>query len=520
MAGRGERRVRRRATSSRPSRPTRPSSTSRPRRTASSCKPLVADGHRGRGRRPDRRAGRARRDGRRHRRAARRRSASTRRPPRRPERRRTPLTGAARRRSRRRRPPRLRRGRRTAAGRGGFRQPAGPPARRARPGCWSPTCAGTGPGGRIVRRDVEAALAQRVAHEEADSTTRARRVRRLRPHRRPPVGSGGAGRRRRSPTCRTRRMRRAVAARLTESKQTIPHFYVRATVRVDELLQLRADLNDGADVRVSVNDLRAQGRRAGAPAVPGDERRLDAATPSASFSGVDVAVAVATDTGPGHPGAARASSGCRSPTVAARDRRTSPPAAARAGCSRTELEGGTHQPSPTSACTASRSSPRSSTRRRRRSSPSAPRRRSRWSSTGRLEVGDGAARDAVGRPPAGRRRDRRRVDGRVRHRRGGAGSACWCEACWSEARGPTRSARVHQGPRPLRARLRRSRALVPAAEVGAGDVGAGHDRDGDQRAEDAGDQQAGGDATAPPPAGARGPPGPAAAAAGRAPPAA
>ncbi len=51
------------------------------------------------------------------------------------------------------------------------------------------------------------------------------------------------------------RLRRAIAARLVESSTTAPHFYVRATVRVDRLVALRAELNDGADVRVSVNDL-------------------------------------------------------------------------------------------------------------------------------------------------------------------------------------------------------------------------------------------------------------------------
>ena len=51
------------------------------------------------------------------------------------------------------------------------------------------------------------------------------------------------------------RLRRLVASRLTESKTTAPHFYLRASVRADALLALRAELNDGAEVRVSVNDL-------------------------------------------------------------------------------------------------------------------------------------------------------------------------------------------------------------------------------------------------------------------------
>src|SRR4051794_25965725 len=56
------------------------------------------------------------------------------------------------------------------AGDGGPRRFASPLARRlaAEAGLLVTALVGTGPGGRIVRRDVEAALAQRVAHEEAD----------------------------------------------------------------------------------------------------------------------------------------------------------------------------------------------------------------------------------------------------------------------------------------------------------------------------------------------------------------
>jgi pyruvate dehydrogenase E2 component (dihydrolipoamide acetyltransferase) len=159
---------------------------------------------------------------------------------------------------------------------------------------------GTGPGGRIVRRDVEAALAQRVAREEADL------------HDASPALPGPPAPPIEVPTTPVRkaaavesaeytdqplsRMRKAVAARLTESKTTAPHFYVRGVARVDALLQLRADLNEGADVRVSVNDLIVKAVAKAHQAVPemnvvwtGDAIR--------SFTGVDVAVAVATDKG-------------------------------------------------------------------------------------------------------------------------------------------------------------------------------------------------------------------------------
>lgn len=49
-------------------------------------------------------------------------------------------------------------------------------------------------------------------------------------------------------------MRRAVARRLTESKSTVPHFYVVADCRMDELLGLRAKVNEQSQVKISVND--------------------------------------------------------------------------------------------------------------------------------------------------------------------------------------------------------------------------------------------------------------------------
>jgi pyruvate dehydrogenase E2 component (dihydrolipoamide acetyltransferase) len=186
------------------------------------------------------------------------------------------------------------------AGNGAPRRFASPLARRlaAESGLLVTDLVGTGPGGRIVRRDVEAALAQRVAHEEADL------------HEASPALPGPPAPPIEVPTEPAppaqavaeytdqplSRMRKAVAARLTESKTTAPHFYVRGVARVDALLAMRGDLNDGADVRISVNDLLVKAVAKAHQQVPemnviwtGDAIR--------SFSGVDVSVAVATDKG-------------------------------------------------------------------------------------------------------------------------------------------------------------------------------------------------------------------------------
>jgi|1186.fasta_scaffold05672_3 pyruvate dehydrogenase E2 component (dihydrolipoamide acetyltransferase) len=170
---------------------------------------------------------------------------------------------------------------------------------------------GTGPGGRIVRRDVEAALAQRVAHEEGTLHDASPAV--------PSVPVPGVTPRiaSRAPesaeiaTSRTpapapagtpftdqplSRMRKAVAARLTDSKATAPHFYVRGVARVDRLLELRAELNDGADVRVSVNDLIVKAVAKAHQLVPA-MNVIWTGEAIRSFSGVDVSVAVATGSG-------------------------------------------------------------------------------------------------------------------------------------------------------------------------------------------------------------------------------
>ena len=52
-------------------------------------------------------------------------------------------------------------------------------------------------------------------------------------------------------------MRKVIATRLTEAKQTIPHFYLRRSVKLDSLLAVRSEMNKGlvdSGVKISVND--------------------------------------------------------------------------------------------------------------------------------------------------------------------------------------------------------------------------------------------------------------------------
>ncbi|MCW2645443.1 MAG: hypothetical protein QOF87_4791 [Pseudonocardiales bacterium] len=91
-------------------------------------------------------------------------------------------------------------------------------------------------------------------------------------------------------------MRRAIARRLTESKATVPHFYLVADCRVDALLELRRAINEQMDAKVSVNDFVVK-------AVAGAFQDVPEAnavwTPEATrrFRSVDIAVAVAIDGG-------------------------------------------------------------------------------------------------------------------------------------------------------------------------------------------------------------------------------
>lgn len=158
---------------------------------------------------------------------------------------------------------------------------------------------GSGPQGRIIKADIEAALS-------------ARRPSTARPEAAPQISSAAApvplpaqskervvalaG----NPPYTERpltAMRRVIARRLTESKQTIPHFYLTVDCEIDELVKFRSQLNAKSDAyRISVNDFAI---RAAALAL----RQVPAANASWSdeailqWDAVDIAVAVALEDG-------------------------------------------------------------------------------------------------------------------------------------------------------------------------------------------------------------------------------
>ncbi len=114
---------------------------------------------------------------------------------------------------------------------------------------------GSGPNGRIVKADVEAALARGPAAVPVAAAA--------------PAAAAPAPKAAAAPFATTAphtavpnsTMRKVIARRLSESKATIPHFYVTMDIEIDALLKLRADLNarspkDGPGAyKLSVNDL-------------------------------------------------------------------------------------------------------------------------------------------------------------------------------------------------------------------------------------------------------------------------
>ncbi|WP_100812115.1 dihydrolipoamide acetyltransferase family protein [Microbacterium sp. BR1] len=149
--------------------------------------------------------------------------------------------------------------------------------------------AGTGPRGRIVRRDLDRYLAK--APTEAPAIAEAAP--------RSPAPSAPA-----TPTEAVAafedvpidRMRRTIARRLTESKSTVPHFYLVADCRVDALLDLRRTINETAPRKISVNDFVLKAVAAALVDVPAANAIWNDDS-IRRFSSVDLAVAVATEGG-------------------------------------------------------------------------------------------------------------------------------------------------------------------------------------------------------------------------------
>ncbi|HKK37541.1 MAG TPA: pyruvate dehydrogenase complex dihydrolipoamide acetyltransferase [Paracoccaceae bacterium] len=162
---------------------------------------------------------------------------------------------------------------------------------------------GSGPHGRIVKADVEqaeaapkrAAETPPAAAEQAAPAPRAKSV---------PEGPDAETVKRiyegvAYEEVKLDGMRRTIAARLSEAKATIPHFYLRREIRLDALLAFRADLNKALEprgVKLSVNDFIVKASALALQQVP-DCNAAWAGDRILKFETSDVAVAVAIEGG-------------------------------------------------------------------------------------------------------------------------------------------------------------------------------------------------------------------------------
>jgi pyruvate dehydrogenase E2 component (dihydrolipoamide acetyltransferase) len=167
---------------------------------------------------------------------------------------------------------------------------------------------GTGPGGRIVRADLErapesapaaagsggagasgasapaasASPASAAPAKEAPAAAQAAA----------PAAAGGAG----FTEVPHTGMRRAIARRLTESKSTVPHFYLVADCKVDDLIALRKTVNEAASIKVSLNDFVLKAAAAAFGDVP-EANATWGDTAVRRYDTVDMSVAVAIEGG-------------------------------------------------------------------------------------------------------------------------------------------------------------------------------------------------------------------------------
>jgi len=137
---------------------------------------------------------------------------------------------------------------------------------------------GTGPGGRIVKNDVLAAFTSGGVKKSAPASAQ--------------IISGDGSY---TATAHTP-MRKAIARRLTESKSTVPHFYLTAPVLADDLLTMRKKLNEWSEKKISVTDLILKTVAAAFSDVP---KANVIWTPEEirQYQNVDIAIAVAAENG-------------------------------------------------------------------------------------------------------------------------------------------------------------------------------------------------------------------------------
>ena len=184
-----------------------------------------------------------------------------------------------------------------AAASSGDRVKASPLARRIaeQTGVDLASLQGSGPGGRVVKADLDGAKAggaAPVARAEAPAAAAA------------PTAPAAAPAPMPIPdipheAVKLSNMRKTIARRLTESKQTVPHIYLTVDIQLDALLKLRGELNKGLEsrgVKLSVNDMLIKALAVALIEVPSCNVML-AGDQLVTFGRADISVAVSIPSG-------------------------------------------------------------------------------------------------------------------------------------------------------------------------------------------------------------------------------
>ena len=150
---------------------------------------------------------------------------------------------------------------------------------------------GTGPGGRIVERDV------RAFHESGKSTpspAMPRMPAQSRASVRQAVGEKQSG----DQDVEISRMRKAIARRTAQSKQTVPHFYLVMPADMERALGVLDDMNTSTPKqKVTINDLIIKACAVALKAMPDVNVSFTDQERVRRYSGINIGIAVGTDDG-------------------------------------------------------------------------------------------------------------------------------------------------------------------------------------------------------------------------------
>jgi len=184
-----------------------------------------------------------------------------------------------------------------AAAPAGDRLKASPLAKRlaAEKGLDLSSVSGSGPNGRIVKADLEGAKPGAAPAPKAEAAAAAPAPAAAPAEHKPVWWDESIPHEEE----KLSNIRKTIARRLTESKQTVPHIYLTLDIRLDALLKLRGELNKALEsrgVKLSVNDLLIKALGVALIQTPKCNVTYTGNT-LVKYSRADVSVAVSTDTG-------------------------------------------------------------------------------------------------------------------------------------------------------------------------------------------------------------------------------